>query len=90
MVESCIYCESDDIETKIVRVDQDEVKIGECYNHDSCGQYFVIPEDVKDTAHTPSRPMCVEKLESAIGQFESDEFGLYCCPACGYYTTESE
>jgi len=89
MVESCIYCGSDDIESEIVRVDQDQVKVAECYNR-SCGEYFVIPEDVKETTHTIARPNCVLELEPAIGHFESDEFGLYCCPSCGYYTTESE
>jgi len=84
----CINCGSEQIEKKILRVDTDEVHIAECFD---CDHYHVIPEDLKKEEHEKRlSEMCVDTLEPAMGTHGNDEFRLYCCISCGFYTAKPE
>ena len=90
--DGCTDCGSEHIEKKTLNVDSDEVQIAECYD---CNYYYVIPEDLEKQQHEklptenyPSDP-CVDELEPAVGKHGNDEFRLWCCVSCGFYTVES-
>lgn len=96
--DGCLSCGSENIEKKTLRVDADEVDIAECFN---CGSYHVVHEDRTKQNHPPiseeHRPekvgvgdQCGTELEPAVGKHGTDEFRLWCCMACGFFTAEPQ
>jgi len=91
--DGCTDCGSEQIEEKTLRVGTANVEIAECFD---CGACHVIPEDREQRTHEkapleyyPSDP-CVDELEPTIGKHENDEYSLWCCPHCGFFTTDRQ
>lgn len=92
--DGCIECGNENnIEKIIVDVGRDEVKLTECFD---CGAYFVTPEDTEKLTHSKlpeeqyPNDSCVDALEPAVGSHGNDEFRLWCCVECGFYTAQPE
>lgn len=89
----CTTCGSQDTGKRQVSVGGDEVSIVECYE---CSSYYVMPEDMTQQTHDQSGSSeaglrgCVDELDPVTAIGGGDEFRLWRCPGCGYYTTEPQ
>jgi len=92
--DGCVECGSEKTERKTLVIDRDEVELCECWE---CDTYKVMPEDAQLATHDEKKPEstkrrsnCVDELEPAIGVHDGDEFQLWCCVNCGFYTADKD
>lgn len=84
--DGCIECLSENTDLHTVNIDGDHVGVVEC---NDCGYYFVNAEDKTQSTHQKQNINCTDKLKRAVGSLGDDQYELWRCAACGFYTAES-